>query len=129
MPRFREWAETTLGIDISKSTFPQKQVPCDPPRVNSAFIESLAKKVPIPFINIKVNEFSQDDKIRIMNSHGHTLQEIFALRHGKLDAVVDGVIFIDSHNQAVHVVEMAKKHNVVLIPYGGGTNVTSSVCP
>lgn len=120
MPRFREWAETTLGIDISKSTFPQKQIPCDPPRVNSDFVESLAKKV---------NEFSQDDKVRIMNSHGHTLQEIFALRHGKLDAVVDGVIFIDSHNQAVHVVEMAKKHNVVLIPYGGGTNVTSSVCP
>jgi alkyldihydroxyacetonephosphate synthase len=49
---------------------------------------------------------------------------MFALRYGQLERCVDCVVFINSHEQAVLVVELAMKHDVVLIPYGGGTNVT-----
>ena len=38
-----------------------------------------------------------EDKVRIMHSHGHSMQELFALRHGKLERVVDAVAFVASH--------------------------------
>jgi alkyldihydroxyacetonephosphate synthase len=41
--------------------------------------------------------------------------------------VVDYVIYITSHEQAEALIQSAKDHNVVLIPFGGGTNVTQSL--
>ena len=59
-----------------------------------------------------------------MHSHGATVREVFALRYGRFERYVDVVIYPNSHEQVVKIVELANEHNVVLIPYGGGTNVT-----
>lgn len=64
---------------------------------------------------------------RIMHSHGATLQEVFILRHGKFKRCVDCVIYPTSHEQVETLVQLANKHNVVLVAYGGGTNVTQSL--
>ena len=37
------------------------------------------------------------------------------------------VIYPQSHEQVERIVQLACKHNVVLIPYGGGTNVTQAL--
>jgi len=66
--------------------------------------------------------FSKID--RVHHSHGQTYQETWALRHGKLDKYVDLVIYPQSHENVERLVLLANKHNVVLVPYGGGTNVT-----
>jgi alkyldihydroxyacetonephosphate synthase len=55
------------------------------------------------------------------------MQEIYALRYGQLDRVVDAVVYVASHEQAENLVKIACKHNVVLIPFGGGTNVTQAL--
>ena len=34
-----------------------------------------------------------------MHSHGHTLQEVYALRHGRLNRTVDAVAYVTSHEQ------------------------------
>ena len=49
------------------------------------------------------------------------------MRTSKLPRTADYVIYITSHEQAEHIIEVAKRHNVVLIPFGGGTNVTESL--
>ena len=48
-------------------------------------------------------------------------QEIFGLRYGAIPRVTDLVVFPTSHEQVQVVVAAAVKHNVCLIPYGGGT--------
>lgn len=62
-----------------------------------------------------------------MHSHGATLQEVFILRHGSFKRCVDVVIYPDSHEQVEKIVQLANKHNVVIVPYGGGTNVTQAL--
>lgn len=42
---------------------------------------------------------------------------------------VDYVVYVTSHEQCVELVELACKYNVVLIPFGGGSNVTNSLNP
>ena len=89
---------------------------CDAPNVNTAFLEELGVQ------NISRRSFNKWE--RIMHSHGATYQEIFALRQGKLDKVADCVVYPFSTEQVETLVKLANKHNVVLVPYGGGTNVT-----
>lgn len=118
MPKFKEWAERVAGLDVSVKTPAQEHIACDAPNLNLDFMSGAEGKF---------NEISIDDAQRIHHSHGHSLQEMFALRYGRLDRVVDCVIFVSSHEQAETLVGLAMKHNVVLVPYGGGTNVTQAL--
>ena len=118
LPKFRMWAEQVLGLDVNVQTPSQKEMEVDPPNLNQSFLDEL---------DGKVAEVTIDKKQRILHSHGHTLQELFMIRHGKLEKVIDAVIFISSHAQAEFLVKAALRHNVVLIPYGGGTNVTQAL--
>lgn len=61
---------------------------------------------------------------RVMHSHGASLREVFTLRYGRFERYVDVVVYPGSHEHVVRLVELANEHDVVLIPYGGGTNVT-----
>ncbi len=55
------------------------------------------------------------------------MKELYFLRTSKLERTADYVVYITCHEQAEYLIECAKKHNVVLIPFGGGTNVTESL--
>ena len=59
-----------------------------------------------------------------MHSHGASLREVMQLRYSRFPRYVDVVVYPSSHAHCEQIVKMAHKHNVVLIPYGGGTNVT-----
>ncbi len=41
--------------------------------------------------------------------------------------MVDAVVYISSHEQAELLVKMAVEHNVVLQPFGGGSNVSEAL--
>jgi len=68
-----------------------------------------------------------EDQERIFHAHGQTLQEVYDLRHAKLARVPDVVIYPSTHEQVEAIVRAANKYNVVIIPFGGGTNVTWAV--
>jgi alkyldihydroxyacetonephosphate synthase len=39
-------------------------------------------------------------------------------------------LFIESHDAVVNLVRLAEKHDIVIIPFGGGTSVSKAVsCP
>ena len=59
-----------------------------------------------------------------MHSHGASLKEVYALRYSRFERYVDVVVYPDSTDQVEQIVALANTHNVVLVPYGGGTNVT-----
>ena len=62
-----------------------------------------------------------------MHSHGASLREVFNLRYGRFDKYVDVVIYPSTSDHVEKIINLANTHNVVLIPYGGGTNVTQSL--
>lgn len=62
-----------------------------------------------------------------MHSHGATLREVYALRYKKFEKFVDVVVYPGTTKHVEKLVELANKHDVVLIPYGGGTNVTQAL--
>lgn len=53
--------------------------------------------------------------------------EVFMLRYGTFPRFCDVVVYPESTEQVENLIKLANKHNVVLVPYGGGTNVTQSL--
>lgn len=46
------------------------------------------------------------------------------LKYGKFERFVDCVVYPSCHEDVEKIVQAAIKNDVVIIPYGGGTNVT-----
>ena len=64
---------------------------------------------------------------RFRHGHGHTVSEIDAIRGEGLPRVPDYVLYPSTEEQVTGIVKEAGEHGVVLMPYGGGTNVTEAL--
>nr|XP_034990501.1 alkyldihydroxyacetonephosphate synthase, peroxisomal isoform X2 [Zootoca vivipara]XP_034990510.1 alkyldihydroxyacetonephosphate synthase, peroxisomal isoform X2 [Zootoca vivipara] len=74
--------------------------------------------------------YTQEAEARIFRAHGHCLHELYELREGMFQRVPDIVVWPECHDDVVKIVELACKHNICIIPYGGGTNVSNALqCP
>uniref|UniRef100_A0A8B9FW49 Alkylglycerone-phosphate synthase n=1 Tax=Amazona collaria TaxID=241587 RepID=A0A8B9FW49_9PSIT len=124
LPTFKEWMEKTFGASLdhkttSRATLNVNDVP--PSIVKEEFLQDLrAAKI----------SYSQDAEDRVFRAHGHCLHEIFILREGMFKRVPDIVVWPVCHEDVVKIVELACKHNLCIIPFGGGTSVSSALeCP
>lgn len=59
-----------------------------------------------------------------MHSHGQTVRDAFYLRYFTFKRCVDMIVYPANHDQVENIVKLANQHNVVIVPYGAGTNVT-----
>uniref|UniRef100_A0A8C3GA86 Alkylglycerone-phosphate synthase n=1 Tax=Cyclopterus lumpus TaxID=8103 RepID=A0A8C3GA86_CYCLU len=115
MPALKDWLEDTFGTNLQHKS----PATVSPPTLNEAFVEEL-KSTGIPF--------SHDAEDRVFRAHGKQMKT-FSLRWPLISKIIFCVI-ADCHNDVVRIVELACKHNVCLIPYGGGTSVSSGLeCP
>lgn len=119
LPTLKTWVEENMGVDWKKEDVPQQMPPVNPPIINQTFVEGLPQE--------RYSRRSFQPWERITHSHGACLQEIFALRHGRQERSVDMVVYPDCTEDVEFIVNLANKHNVVIVPYGGGTNVTMSL--
>lgn len=119
LPAFLPWVMENIGADPAHADPAQAEMETDPPVLNHEFLAELGET------NFSRRSFKQWE--RIMHSHGATFQEIFALRYTKFQRFVDVIIYPYTTEHCELMVKLANKHNVVLVPYGGGTNVTQSL--
>lgn len=69
-----------------------------------------------------------DDRQRLIHSHGQTTaDEVYKVLYGALDRIVDMVVFPESQQDVETLIELAKTHDVCLVPYGGGTSVSCAL--
>lgn len=123
-PKLVEWFEKECNSDITKKS-PANPLPhpdsLPKPVINESFMEQM-KHLHI--------EHTLDPIMRLMHGHGHTGHEIFLLRHGHFERIPDIVVWPRCHKDVEVVVQAAVKSNVCIIPFGGGTSVSSALeCP
>ncbi|HEY0844879.1 MAG TPA: FAD-binding oxidoreductase [Noviherbaspirillum sp.] len=61
--------------------------------------------------------------IRVRNGLGQSMHDWLRMRHGIVERLPDGVAFPESSDQVRTLLDYAARHDVTLIPYGGGTSV------
>jgi alkyldihydroxyacetonephosphate synthase len=125
LPELLPWIRNIFGIDVDPEDTHDSAYPPEvpPPRENRAFLKEARSILP-------EGGLSADTEIRLRHGHGHTLEEMYTIKYKKLDRVPDLVVYPSEESQVAALVAAAVRHDVCLIPYGGGTNVTDAVrCP
>lgn len=122
LPRLLPWIRETLAIDLDPKDQHRNSYPTEIP----AAIES-------PAFAKAIREFLKEEQIdasgenRLRHGHGHTQEEMYAIKHKRLGRIPDMVLYPEDEAQVASLIATAKDHNVVLIPFGGGTNVTDAL--
>lgn len=122
LPALLPWFRTVVGID-----FPLEQME------DEDYSPPVPESRPAPHFIAEANRFLDadqivtDPKVRLRHGHGHTVSEIKAIRSGGFARVPDYVLYPADESQVVEIVRAAAGTGVVLMPYGGGTNVTEAL--
>lgn len=70
-----------------------------------------------------------DHRERLSHSAGKGYQDLVRLRSLRLHAATDAVVYPRSEADVVAVLELCRRQNVAVIPFGGGTSVVSGLEP
>ena len=125
LTRFVPFVEEMLGVEfkIEPKVKEQTTKHIEPTKINEGFLKELSS-------TFNEDRYTMEDNERILHSHGqHSTDEVYKVLYGKLEHFTDLVFYVESEQETIQLVEMAKKHDVCLIPYGGGTNVTNALRP
>jgi alkyldihydroxyacetonephosphate synthase len=122
LPRFLPWVREVLGVDLDVREVHRPRYPTaiPEPRITPGFHSELRKF-------LKPAQMDTNGEIRLRHGHGHTQEEMFAIKYTRLGRIPDMVVYPESESDVSSLVEAAKRHDVSLIPYGGGTNVTDAL--
>ncbi|MPV49157.1 FAD-binding protein [Pseudactinotalea sp. HY160] len=70
-----------------------------------------------------------DDLERVVHTYGKGLRDLVRVRAGDLPRVPDVVVYPANEEEVRAVVDMVDERDAVLIPYGGGSNISGSLTP
>ena len=125
LPELLPWMRRVLGVALPLDDTHESQYPpaIPPSRINPGFWRDAQQILPD-------GAWSEDPEIRLRHGHGHTVEEMYLLKYGRLERVPDLVVYPENEAQVAALVAAAARHDVCLVPYGGGTNVTDALrCP
>ena len=123
MPDFIPYIEEVLGIIINpEETLPEvEEKPVNSSHINEEFFEKIKQTFPEDRYSIK-------DKDRLLHSHGKTTsEEVYKILYNKIDRTADMVFYLESEEETKQLIQFAIEFNVCLIPFGGGTSVSSAL--
>ncbi len=127
LPRFIPYVEQLLDVAVGPDLVEKAAaIPALPAPVRN---EPFLTEIEAVF---SASQVEAGDEPRLIHSHGQlSVDEIYRILRGRIPKrVVDLVVYPESEQQVLELVRAAERHDVVLIPYGGGTNVSGALkCP
>jgi alkyldihydroxyacetonephosphate synthase len=122
LPDLLPWFRKVVGIDfpLEPGTVTYKLPPVPEPQPAGAFVEEISR-------SLSTDQITTDPAVRLRHGHGHTVSEINAIRTNGFARVPDYVVYPRDEDQVAVIIRAAVHSGVVLMPYGGGTNVTEAL--
>jgi len=123
MQRWNGWGEAsvnmgmpTRGLEILANRIGKgRSVPDFP-------LEKLLARIPASRLP-RHPLISFDPKLRLDHAHGQSLPDWIGLRYGSMQRFPDGVATPATVDEVHQILGFAAEHDVMVIPYGGGTSV------
>ena len=122
MPDFIPYVEEMLGVSIDPNDKLEEnddKIVKDP-KINEPFYNSIQS-------NFSKDRYTFDNGERLLHSQGQTTDEVHKAMYSSIDKIIDMVFYLESHEEAEKLIQLAIKHDVCLIPYGGGTSVSNAL--
>jgi len=118
LPWFRKVVEVDFPLEPGEAHFELPPVPES--RSANAFLAEISQ-------SLDADQITTDPAVRLRHGHGHTVSEINAVRTNGFSRIPDYVVFPENEDEVSAIVRAAVHAGVVLMPYGGGTNVTEAL--
>jgi alkyldihydroxyacetonephosphate synthase len=129
MRRWNGWGEeaTTYPLPESAGRFLESKVGPGS-NIPDVTFERALDTVP-PSRLTPYTHLSLEPAERLYHARGQSLPDWVALRHGRIDAFPDGVVYPTSDEDVRNLFSYAKRSGARLIPFGGGTSVVGHINP
>ena len=120
---FWPWIQRVGGISSRATVFePVDRAELQlPPRRTNGEIETVLRSLLAP------HQIRTDDDDRLAHAYGRSYRDLVRIRSGSVDSAPDLVVYPDTHEDVVAVVDVCQKQGAALMPFGGGTNVVGAV--
>lgn len=125
-PTFARLAKDKVGLDLWSSPKPKEPSLDDFDIPESVLTDEVRDQL---VKALGEDAVRLDDEFRVLHSFGRSLPDLFRARHGKFDRLVDAVVYPASEEEIQSVLRLVLEHDLVLIPYGGGSCISGSVTP
>jgi alkyldihydroxyacetonephosphate synthase len=64
---------------------------------------------------------------RVYHATGRSYHDLLRLRTGRIEAFPDVVVYPETHDEVLAVIDVAEQYNYALVPFGGGSSVVGGV--
>jgi alkyldihydroxyacetonephosphate synthase len=120
---FWPWIRRVTGVEGKTDVFHgigREDIRLPERRTGSALEQELAGR-------LKADQVRTDDDDRLSHAFGRSYRDLVRIRSNRIDTAPDIVVYPESHEEVVAVVEACHRHGTALMPFGGGTNVVGAV--
>ena len=120
---FWPWIQRVAGISSRATVFD----PVDrarvqlPSRRTNCEVETLIRSLLSP------DQVRTDDDDRLAHAYGRSYRDLVRIRSGSVDSAPDLVVYPETHEDVVTVVDACHEQGAALMPFGGGSNVVGAV--
>ena len=122
-PAFRPFVLNAIDLDVN--TTPTAPMSLDDlalptPMISEQLLAELTEVV-------GAENVEQDDLDRLVHTYGKALRDLLRIRAGDIPRVPDVVIYPGNEAEVQLIVDRAVAADAVIIPYGGGSNISGSL--
>ncbi|WP_211191988.1 FAD-binding oxidoreductase [Actinoplanes sp. TBRC 11911] len=126
MPAFAPFIKKVVGLDLETRvagqapSFDDLEVP--PSRIDDDLVKALTEVAGADNVLTTAHE-------RVLHTFGKSVRDLMRMRAGDFGRVPDVVVYPGSEAEVAAVVTMAAQRDFVVIPFGGGSNISGSLEP
>lgn len=125
-PGFAPFVLDAVKLDLSQPAPDVKpdleSLPVPVPKMTDAFAAQLVEAVGEEHVHT-------DTLDRIVHTYGKSLRDLVRLRRAIIPRIPDAVLYPADEAQVRAIVDLAIAEDAVIIPFGGGTNISGSLEP
>ena len=125
-PGFAPFVLQAVGLDLA--TAEQAQ---EPSFADLKVPKSNAKAALLKALSgiVGAEHISTDDMVRVIHTYGKSLRDLVRIRNNWIERSPDVVVYPADEAEVQAIVDVAVAANAVIIPFGGGSNIASSLEP
>ena len=101
-------------------------------KLSSVSLQQVLKTVPksrLPVAMTELDTVSVDNEVRLRHARGQSFPDWVAMHGGDFEVFPDGVAFPESTANVETLLKLASEHDLIVIPFGGGTSVAGHINP
>ena len=101
-------------------------------KLSSVSLQQVLKTVPksrLPAAMTKLATVSIDKEVRLRHARGQSFPDWIAMHSGAFEVFPDAVAFPESTADVETLLTLASEHDLIVIPFGGGTSVVGHINP